>query len=382
MNRYTLKFLGFNEQQKESVAAILSLADSALNAHWIVTDTADSDAVILNLDNVEGQQIFQAQQLGLPSYRIILVSENPDSDQETYWFLTKKRNAPPSLKELAKLLNEVATVLAETSATPSQQASPDNEKQNPADSAITETTELKKPITTAQEKANDGLGSMMIADTGADQIALNPVKMTRPLYPRNYFFGTLLQAKKDNACRIVGLKQLPNLYLSPADGDYYFQGKATELLEYCTAKPQFLKESITTKQKFQNNLKKEELAKAQPFDSLFVLAILEASQGRLLEGHSGEQTIKLRQLPDINKLPMMASYTKIANHIHQQPCSLFECAETLQIPLSSLYNFYNVCFLLDYFITETESSNKTETIVSDTKKPSKLSQFLKDLFNK
>lgn len=109
--QYTIKYAGFEIQQQEAISAILDLADSALNNTWLIIETEDCDVLLINLDSESGQAVFIAEKGNRPAYRFILATEiPPDNDLEQYWFLTKKPYAPPSLKELTKLLNEVAVV--------------------------------------------------------------------------------------------------------------------------------------------------------------------------------------------------------------------------------------------------------------------------------
>jgi len=385
MTQHTLAFLGFDRQEQDSIGAILDLADSALSCAWLITEDLESDVVMINLDAEDGQNIFSLQQQNRPNYRIILVAQDHGSEIDNCWFLTKKRHAPPSLKELAKLLNDVAVVLAEesqqNSANPSLPEIEVNAEIEPMEQEDTTEDDIVMPTASAADEPP------LPEEDEKEEISIAPVpqakpKMTRPLHPKNYFFGNLLQAGKDNACRVITLRQLPSLYLSPTDNFYYFKGSAGELSDYIFALPQYLKEAVVTKQKLQTLLKKEELSHSQPLDALIVHAILEVSQGRLLEGHSAEQTIKLTARPNLDKFPMLAPYSQIAEFAFQHPSSLFQCAEELKTPLSLLYDFYNACHLLGYIATETPVAKKTAPSATEADTPSKLGGFLKELLNK
>lgn len=363
MTQYTIKYAGFDQQQRDSISAILDLADSALTSTWLVTENSDSDVAMINLDTEDGQHIFTTQQQNRPAYRIILVAENPEAEIDNYWFLAKKPYAPPSLKELTKLFNEVSVALA-----------------GAAEAALTETKIEPEATENDGENTPPGKTPEVDSETVNPEPSKNTVPLTRPLYARNYFFGILLQTKKDNDCRVIKLNKLPTLYISPTENSYYFSGSASDLLSYCTTAPQYLKETITTKVKLSKMLKSEQLAEAQSLDALIAFAVIEASQGRLLEGHSAEHPIKLTRLPDTSKIPLLATYKNIAEFIHNQSCNLFQVAEALQTPLSSIFEFYNACYLLGYLTTV--NPEKADALPNEPQKSGKLGAFLKAFLTK
>ncbi|MDD5275724.1 MAG: hypothetical protein PHR16_06550 [Methylovulum sp.] len=419
MRRYTIKYVGFDLSQQEAISAILDLAESALTDTWLVTDDPDSDIAMINLDASDGQQLLTAELQLRPAYRIILVAEHNGMEIDTCWFLAKKHQAPPSLRELNTLLNEIAIVLAEAAqAALTAPTSPENNGENIEPEVLPDVAEdnsqpepainigpealpdvaednsqPEPAINIGPEALPDvaednsqpepaiNIGPETLPDVDEDDSQPEPVKntvpLTRPLYPRNYFFGLLLQAKKDSACRVIKRNKQTSLYLSPSENSYYFTGSAADLLAYCTASPQYLEETVVTKQRLAKILKSGKELNAQPLDELLVYAIIEVSQGRLLEGHFPEQAFKLTQLPDVNKTPTLVNYKKIAEFMHKQPGNLFEVAEALQIPLSTIFEFYNACYLLGYLTVET--ATKIESAPIEPKKTGKLSNFLKTL---
>lgn len=89
MSNYTIHCAGFDRAQKNSIAAILDLADSALNHSWTMAEGNDSDIVMINMADEDRQQL-DLQYDKLAKYRIILVAENPQEQFQGYGFLKKK----------------------------------------------------------------------------------------------------------------------------------------------------------------------------------------------------------------------------------------------------------------------------------------------------
>jgi len=386
MTQHTFKYFGFERQGQEAISAILDLADSALSSAWLVTEDDGYDVAMIAWNAENGPELLAAQTQRLPGYRIILVAENPQSELAGHWFLGKKTHAPPSLKELTKLLNEISVLLAEAQAAAGQ--TPEESASVPPTSAEASEKESEDTVASSDAPADTETPALVTdpdAALASGEIPARPqtkTKMLRPLLAKNYFFGHLLQAQKDKACRILSFRQLPDLYLAPSDNACYFQGSDGELVEYFSARPQYLKETVVSKQKLQTVLTREQIVHKQPLDALIANAVLYVSEGRLPDGHSAEQTVKLAAMPDFARLPMLSPYRRIAEFAFQKPGSLFQYAEALKTPLSSIYDFYTVCFLLGYFEATSASQQKPEAATAEAKKTAKLSEFLKDFFNK
>ncbi|MCX7096686.1 MAG: hypothetical protein NTV43_02140 [Methylococcales bacterium] len=420
MPRYTFQYLGFTDQQQEAISAILDLADSALTCDWNVIDHKDSDVIMVNLDSDEGLQLYQAELLNRPIYRIIAVSEEPTKAKQDGWFLGKKTHAPPSLKELAFLLNEVAVVLLEADKRAAEQVVEDvgtpveiepvtepeiaeevesaSEAENStevAPASEVETSTEVAPVSEVESSTEAAPVNVVgeiasqpeppaepVANKTPEKPAENitepePV-LTRPLAADNYLFGMLLQAKQDSSRRMFKLNGLAPLYISPLENCYYFDGPEVDLLRYCTLPPQAMTATIITKARLNKAIKNHKLEELS-FDNLLVYAILKAAGGRLLEGHQSDRKVKLKQLPDSTKIPLVAKYRNIAQLLYKQPESLFDVAEVLQVPVSHVFDFYNICSVMGYLETTTPGKPAHS---AEEQKPSALSHFLKAFFGK
>lgn len=393
MTRYTYQYLSFNSQQQDSIEAILALAESALSCAWHVVEHGDSDVLLVNLDTEQGAQDYQTIQQSHPAYRIIAVAENPLDTPSAAWFLTKKPSAPPSLKELATLLNEVALVLAEAALAP--QANPSEEPITPqaqpdlppitatdADAGTT-TTEANALLASADNvddqqpppAASFSTSTAALAQEPASTATVTELQPSLPVAAAHYLFGILLLAKQDGGRRIIKLNAAPALYLAPTDNSYYFAGSEAELHRYCTAPRQELTETQITKAKFKKIIATNPMP-AQGYESLLVYAILKASAGRLLAGHQAELSYKLKHLPDTDKEPLLAPYQHLAQALYKQPTSLYDLAEQLPTPMAKVFDFYNVCQVLGYLELTTAANPVSEP------KQSVLGHFLKAFFSK
>ncbi|NOS89227.1 MAG: hypothetical protein HOP34_11950 [Methylococcaceae bacterium] len=375
MTRHTLHYLGFEAPQQEAIAAILDLAESALTSEWRSVDNQDCDVLIINVDSEDGAHQYQAALRSRPLYQLVAVTEEPSKISPNAWILTKKPHAPPSLKELATLFNEVAIVLAEAAQnapslnidepTPTASVDAPNMTDTRAPTTAEEDAAIVEPEETAIATAN--LADMIEEPLATPVTAPTLAETHRPLTPQQYLFGLLLRSKQDQNRRLIKLSTAPALYVSAADNSYYFDGSQAELLGYMLAQPQDWTETIITKAKFNKIVKNQQLS-AHPLDALLVEAILKAAGGRLLEGHQPEQKIQIKPLPP---LPGLEPYQTIAHLLAQHPMSLYEAAETLHLPLAHVFDFYNVCTLLGHIDTVTSPAPE---------KTSVLGHFLKALF--
>jgi hypothetical protein len=113
MSFYTIQCIGFDSRQQDAISAILNLAESVLTDKWSIRDSADADAMMINLDAANSGQLCAEQRQRRKPYRIILVADNERAASPDNWFLVKKHNAPPSLREISQLLNQVSICLEE-----------------------------------------------------------------------------------------------------------------------------------------------------------------------------------------------------------------------------------------------------------------------------
>jgi hypothetical protein len=462
---YTISCIGFDDQEQESISAILDLGHRALNCSWKLIDDRKSNVKIINLDNEAGSKIF-SEKNNLSSCLVIWVATEEKSD--FHWFLRKKKGAPPSLKELTQLLNEIELTLNESTAEaidlvkitePEETIQPVmlEEKAVPViESTPEESIELVKKVELEEEviqpeiadaeldkkidsvvkdKSEDTLDIASVltlkaeveeptkpvqknakpepekkgkpvekkSPSNASQVKKentehNTVKkpeqkkavqkkpqnkqkqevtfdldsmvdsgqqdITRMLTADNYLFGLLLKAKKDKKCRVIVSHQFPTLYLAPKKDSYYFSGTEEELIQLCLVDPQKFSCTMVTTAKFDSILKKEEnLITFEGLDALIGYAVFNASQGRLLANLSAEKVVKLVQIPDAVKVPVLNRYEEISTLMHEEEMSLISVVEKLQVNLPYVFDYFNICYSLGYLkevkavVSENSTSN-------------------------
>lgn len=369
MANYTIHCLGFDAQQQASIEAIMDLATSALKSAWKIIEHSSSDVLMINLDAENNEKLLLEQQK-IADYRIVYVAEDSEKNTGKRWFLTKKKQGPPSLKELVELLNQVDICLQKASE-PEQEAIENTQTEGAQknDEQIEENSAPLPPETVAEK----------VDQSDIFEPQSNNISNTRKLTEKNFLFGVLLTAGKDKKHRIIELSNLPPLYLSPIDGNYFFAGKNSELKQLCSAAPRLLRHKIISKSKFEKLLgQNPPPEKAKSFPTLICYAILIASQGRLLDGHSANQPIKLSKIPDTDQFPLLKKYQSVAELMAQQESSLFTISEQLQQPLTHIFNYYNVCYLLGYISQKMEKSKTTK----ETKNSHTLGHFLSSFFKK
>lgn len=395
---YTIGYIGFDHQEQESISAIIDLGHLALNCTWAVSDGAESDVKMINLDCEDGRKQFSDKN-NRSNCTAIYVAAEPHADIK--WFLRKKKDSPPSLKELAQLLNEIELLLSESpkevveleksSETDGeikpepvidskvegsieaikniaveggvknrQEVGVSEEKTNPVEtplkkkavkqkSADHKSVKKPEPKKKNQQKLEDR--EKIEPVFSLDSLDNNSLQVeTRSLTDNNYLFGLLLTSKKDKKCRAIISSGLPTLYLSPKKDSYYFAGTEDELMQLCVVDPRQFNDTVMTTTKFDHALKNEEdLMTFEGFDALIGYAVLNASQGRLLAKLSAEKPVKLVQYPDIIKVPVLKRYEEISALMHdQEEISLLGVVEKLQVNLPYVFDYFNICYLLGY----------------------------------
>ena len=394
---YTISCIGFDEQERESISAILGLGYMALNCSWKIVDGTECEVRIINVESEAGKALL-AEKDSFPSYSAIWVATQPHSDVE--FFLEKEKKSPPSLRELTQLLNKIELLLNESpkeviervkviepdvivepaveveleesvdtvkevklkeKAEPiaqknsvskeeikSVEARPVNQKsikKNNTNGKKEKKTEPKKIIQSKpkdKEKIEPTVNLNYLEDSG-QQVE------TRQLIEKNYLFGVLLGTKNDEECKIISSDTLPSLYLDPKKDSYYFSGTEEALVQLCVIDPQQLNYTGVTEAKFEAVLKGEEdLITFEGFDALIGYAIFNASQGRLLTGLSAERMVKLVQTPDSVKIPVLKRYEEISTLLYDQEMSVLGVVEKLQINLPYVFDYFNICYLLGY----------------------------------
>ncbi|MGR9051261.1 MAG: hypothetical protein ACU84J_01295 [Gammaproteobacteria bacterium] len=355
MTRYTIRCIGFDEQQTDTISAIVDLAGSALINEWTFTETEDSDVVLINMNSELGKQAFSTHQGVLPDYRIILSAESSDENMQGYWFLTKKTMAPPSLRELTELFNQIGTFLSQLVEEKQESVEEPPETQTEPDTQIQQAVSAVTP-----DKA-------VVADN-------------RKLLAKNYLFGLVLQAEKDKSSIIISLKQFPVLYVSPEENYFSFAGTDSDLRVLSLALPKQFKVKKVSQSKLLKEEKKDENLVKKPLAILKAQAVIHASQGRILDGHSPELDVILEELPDFEGLPVLAKYRNIAEYMVRKAVNLFSVAENLHVPMSDLFDFYNVCYIFDKITIDYDSAKRQKS--AENKNAKTLSLFLKSFFKK
>ena len=85
----------------------------------------------------------------------------------------------------------------------------------------------------------------------------------------------------------------------------------------------------------------------QSLHNLLWLAGIKCSAGKILPGHSLDKPVKLRAWPNFTRNTFAAQHLKFAAILARQAMSLRQLAETTQLPLQEVVNFYNAAFVVD-----------------------------------
>lgn len=401
MSHYTIQCAGFDQPQQDAMSAVLDLAESALTDQWRILDSEDTSTVMINLDADNGQQICADQLQKRQPYQIILITEDQQALSNDHWFLLKKPDATPSLRSITQLLNQVSVRLAEEAektitagtvpeADTSLTIQPDLPLNTVADLqtelADIDEPDLDKDFLPSENNAIDNWPEHyeLINESETEfawPASANNAKNIK-LNSRNFLYGLLLQAEKDKSCRIVQLNRLPPIYIEPEINAYYFAGTSEEMFAYCTIQRRLLKSKIISKSKLSKLMGVEINSSSRSLTELTIYAVIQASQGRLLDGHSAERPVTLAALPNANEIPLLGQYSEIAKFMRNWEGDLYGVSEALQIPLAKVFEFYNACFVLGYITLPVNATDSEAISVKTAEVQSKrgLGRFFSTFF--
>jgi hypothetical protein len=309
-NSLGLGLIGFNESQKGGFLAILSLAERRLQHAWSIVELSKADFFVLAMEKSQAEAIIAEQ--NLPHERCVFYSQH--SVREDNEILTDIGEIP-RLGSMVEVLNRIASSFS---------------KQTPSDSTFIEPT-----ITVAPNSDNDffdpdwGLLKHLLQNT-TELLVCDFISPTgnHKLYidsaEKIYYCGT-------------GLKHL----------DSYLMFDDT--LAINTSAPKISSQpdcnlNIVSRAEWNNEAEISTLP-ARPLKNLIWYAAFRLSKGRLLRGHSDQDSVYLIRWPDLG-VEGCGRYVKLAAFMRNNSVCLTTVADKTSTPLNEVYNFYNACYLI------------------------------------
>lgn len=304
----TLKLIGFNEDERNSFSAVLTLANRALKKTWQISDQAEADFFLLS---VQSSATANRDNLlkGLFAERCLFCSTENTIQMENE--LLVDNNHVPRLSVLVALFNKIS-------------AHPDS------------VAKMKVSESTSQvsSSARTATSSESFFD------------------PQEGLLGYLLAA--EYAQFIVSVKAQPQytpLYIDTIKNIYYSKNALEQLAPYLAGSEK-LNIKPTSKAEIENLIATESLKPCSLKDLIWYI-VIKTSSGRLIKGHSTADVVALKSWPDL-RLFKCLDYAKVATFMKNNAAPLETIAAQTEMPLAELNNFYNACYLMGLIETRNQ----------------------------
>jgi hypothetical protein len=310
-NSLGLGLIGFDENQKRSFFAILSLAERRLQHAWSIVELSDADFFVLAMEKSQAESIIIEQ--NLPRERCLFYSEhNAHEDNEILTDIGKI----PRLCSLVDVINRIANAHLI--------------KKAPLDSTVIEPT-----ITVTPNSDNDffdpdwGLLKHLLQNTTELLVCdfISPIgnhKLYIDSAEKIYYCGT-------------GLKYLDSYLMFDNALVINTSSNKTSSQPNCNL-------NVVSQAEWESAVEISTLP-ARPLNNLIWYAAFRLSKGRLLRGHSDQDSVYLTRWPDLG-VEGCGRYVKLAAFMRNNSVCLTTVADKTAIPLNEVYNFYNACYLI------------------------------------
>lgn len=324
---HTLRLIGFSGHEIENFFAIFYLAERRLKQHWKIVETDSADFFLLT----EKSQIDQSSYLrSLPPERFLLCSSAeiaPDSNS-----VLVDSNRTPKLSSLILLLNRIGGQIFE---------------EVPVALTVKDIREPQIKIESEPDQPGVVFDNKLEARLD-DDVFFNP---------QQGLLKHLLQAQAQPSCVVFTLKSHTDcnkIYLHSAEKNYFCQTSLKNLIPYLNAGIELLVEPVS-EAKLIAEVEKATLT-SKPLSNLIWFVGFQLSQGRLLQGHSDQDTVSLTRWPDLT-VHGCEKFVKLAAFMKNNAVSLDTLASETGFSLAQIHDFYNACYLIGLI----EKSVKTET---------------------
>lgn len=318
---FGLALIGFNDSQKETFSAILSLAERRLQHIWDVVDVSRADFFLLSIEKSHSEAFIVEKKL--PRERCIFCTRQrlAEYDDDVLFFPSGQ---VPQLSSVVKVLNQVVNAESLTEIPVSSHS-------------IAPITELSKTIV-----------------LNNDDNFFNP---------ESGFFKHLLQNKtKRQIYHFNSLANNYDLYVDPVEKVYYCEA-SLKRLDSCLLTEDVIVINDVSQAEWIREVVDAALA-TRPLSNLIWYIAFRLSNGRLLYGHSNQDCVYLTRWPDLG-VEGCGQYVKLAAFMRNNAVCLTTVADKTSTPLSAVYNFYNACYLIGLVEKSVTEELYTKNIAED-----------------
>jgi signal recognition particle receptor subunit beta len=279
----------------ELFQAILTLADSALNDHWRVVEDDAADVVLVSFDAAQTSEVWEPFTQKYPTERLIAYTwENTGLSAK--WHIRRVPDSIPRLSEVVTVLNNVTHHFKARSAGPAS------------------------PPETVPAAAAPGFFT-----------------------PREYLTGLIQSVREEGEAVACALAEAPPVFLSPRENAVYADADTKALSSLCRQALDGIRVRRLTEEELRGEVAARGLRRRRTLSEFLWFSVLAGSGGRLLEGHTLEAPVYLREWPGYVRLAYYSLYHELATHMASGAASVEAIAVALDLPIQTVVDFHNAC---------------------------------------
>lgn len=300
---FGLNLIGFSESQKETFLAILSLAERRLQHTWYITETHGADFFLLATEKSQSELFIAEKKLSIERCIFCTQQRLLEYDNNVLFF---PLGAVPLLSSVTNVLNHAVNNI-------------NVNVSEPEASSLTLIATLNKAVTSDND--------------------------TSFFDPYRGFFKNLLQNKTER--QVYCFNSPTNnhkLYVDPVKKIYYCETNLKSL-DSCLIVEDAIAINDVSQAEWDSAVEATALA-IRPLSDLIWYIGFRLSHGRLLLGHSNQDSVYLTRWPDLG-VAGCGQYVKLAAFMRNNAVCLTMVADKTTTPISDVYNFYNACYLID-----------------------------------
>ncbi len=340
---FSIKLIRFSKPNAEKFSAILDLAEFGLQSTWKIVTTTDANFYVLP------KKPKTHNYKGLPRERCFYYSTDVAGSNKAN-AMRIDASQTPCLHSLLQLLNRLAsqamsvaaTVVSEQS-TEKDNASVKLESKAKSVAMAKETQLLKSAVKLTVVPAN--VPGTLVSDTVKSSF----------FNPKQGFLKQLLETKSSVVFTLPGLGEKKQLYINPSQQAFYCSTPLKQTV-LSFSFDDGLSSSILSQAQLSKMVKKMAL-NSKPLNNLIWYAVVQISQGRMMQGHSSQDIIQLIQWPYLgNDNP---DYIKLTALLRKHPVSLESAAKKTGVTPARAVDFYNACYLIGLIKNEALENNAT-----------------------
>jgi hypothetical protein len=334
LNPTRLAAVGMDQRQRNALRLLFS---NRCHNRYMLTEEASSEICILDLDTFDGKQLWQAFRDRHPDWPLILVSINDHDIVNDHHTLFVKKPIP--VEHLIAAIEIHRKSLSALDSEPTNETNFD-EQITPS---LQNSTTAKKPISLRRAASlMSATQERVFVGTAPDIDPQDPLQVEKIYYnPEHYLQGLAQQAlnqavRYNRNIKIEG--PWPEITLDVVSNKIWVSANDKQLRPYCTMPDTTLEVQFNL---VDTDWTPPANANQHTLQAFIWQITLWASRGRVPEGTHLTQPIYLRRWPNFSRLVITPYAMPIAALWAQQPRSLLDTANALNIPQRYVFAFYS-----------------------------------------